>query len=195
MPATTIWGKGDVTLRRGLDWISGPEAKFQREPRDRLLRRAEVLYLRERLARRGQGDPLRRPRPVRGDRTPSTRAASRRTTTGTCAATRSRSTSCARSARHAMRACYFLGVPVLLHAVARVSAVQRAQVGLPDADDRLHADTRLRDLGAVLLQHRAQLRRDDHAAHHDAARPADRRARVATCSSNAAGEVDRRDRS
>ncbi len=27
----TIWGKGDVTLRRGLDWISGPEAKIQRE--------------------------------------------------------------------------------------------------------------------------------------------------------------------
>jgi LPS-assembly protein len=27
----TSWGKGDVTLRRGLDWISGPEAKIQRE--------------------------------------------------------------------------------------------------------------------------------------------------------------------
>ena len=25
-----VWGKGDVTLRRGLDWISGPEVKFQR---------------------------------------------------------------------------------------------------------------------------------------------------------------------
>jgi LPS-assembly protein len=26
-----IWAKGDVTLRKGLDWISGPELKFQRE--------------------------------------------------------------------------------------------------------------------------------------------------------------------
>ncbi len=25
-----IWGKGNVTLRKGLDWISGPEVKFQR---------------------------------------------------------------------------------------------------------------------------------------------------------------------
>ncbi|MEP7327609.1 MAG: LPS-assembly protein LptD [Betaproteobacteria bacterium] len=25
-----VWGKGDVTLRRGLDWISGPEVKYQR---------------------------------------------------------------------------------------------------------------------------------------------------------------------
>ncbi len=25
-----VWAKGDVTLRRGLDWISGPEVKFQR---------------------------------------------------------------------------------------------------------------------------------------------------------------------
>ncbi|MEO8506420.1 MAG: LPS-assembly protein LptD [Betaproteobacteria bacterium] len=26
-----IWAKGDVTLRKGLDWISGPEVKFQRD--------------------------------------------------------------------------------------------------------------------------------------------------------------------
>ena len=26
-----VWGKGNVTLRRGVDWISGPEMKFQRE--------------------------------------------------------------------------------------------------------------------------------------------------------------------
>ena len=25
-----IWGKGDVTLRRGIDWITGPEVKFNR---------------------------------------------------------------------------------------------------------------------------------------------------------------------
>ena len=42
------------------------------------------------------------------------------------------------TARNAM--VYFLDVPGHVHAVARVSAVQRAQVGLPDADDRLHAD-------------------------------------------------------
>ena len=76
-----------------------------------------------------------------------------------------------------------------VHAVARVPAVQRAQVGLPHADDRIHADPRLRVRGAVLLQPRAQLRRDADAAHHDAARRADRAARAATCSSRAAGEV------
>ncbi len=26
-----IWGKGDVTLRQGLDWISGPEVRFKRD--------------------------------------------------------------------------------------------------------------------------------------------------------------------
>jgi LPS-assembly protein len=26
-----IWGKGNVTLRRGLDWITGPEARFRRD--------------------------------------------------------------------------------------------------------------------------------------------------------------------
>jgi len=31
IPTDEIWGKGDVTLRRGLDWISGPEVKFYRE--------------------------------------------------------------------------------------------------------------------------------------------------------------------
>ena len=31
IPNDEIWGKGDVTLRRGLDWISGPEVKFKRD--------------------------------------------------------------------------------------------------------------------------------------------------------------------
>jgi LPS-assembly protein len=26
-----VWGKGDVLLRRGIDWITGPEAKFRRD--------------------------------------------------------------------------------------------------------------------------------------------------------------------
>jgi LPS-assembly protein len=26
-----VWGKGDVTIRRGIDWITGPEAKFKRD--------------------------------------------------------------------------------------------------------------------------------------------------------------------
>jgi LPS-assembly protein len=29
--ADEIWGKGNVTLRRGADWITGPELKFQRD--------------------------------------------------------------------------------------------------------------------------------------------------------------------
>ena len=43
----------------------------------------------------------------------------------------------ARSAPRTTRRCDFLDVPVLLLAVARVSAVERAQVGVPDADDRV----------------------------------------------------------
>ena len=31
IPNDEIWAKGDVTLRRGLDWISGPEVKFYRD--------------------------------------------------------------------------------------------------------------------------------------------------------------------
>ena len=30
VPNDEVWAKGDVTLRKGLDWISGPEVKFQR---------------------------------------------------------------------------------------------------------------------------------------------------------------------
>jgi len=30
VPNDEIWAKGEVTLRKGLDWISGPELKFQR---------------------------------------------------------------------------------------------------------------------------------------------------------------------
>src|SRR5215831_9210743 len=26
-----FWGKGNVTLRRGIDWITGPEARFKRD--------------------------------------------------------------------------------------------------------------------------------------------------------------------
>ena len=30
VPADEFWGKGNVTLRRGIDWITGPEARFKR---------------------------------------------------------------------------------------------------------------------------------------------------------------------
>jgi LPS-assembly protein len=31
VPNDEVWAKGEVTLRRGLDWISGPEVKFKRD--------------------------------------------------------------------------------------------------------------------------------------------------------------------
>src|SRR5438445_8932422 len=31
IPADEFWGKGNVTVRRGIDWITGPEAKFKRD--------------------------------------------------------------------------------------------------------------------------------------------------------------------
>ena len=112
--------------------------------RDRLLRPAALLPLRERRARRGQGDPLRRPRPVRGDARRSTRAALRPTTTGTCAATRSRSTSCARSAPRATRACTSSACPVMYTPWLEFPLSERAQVRVPHADHRVDADSRLR---------------------------------------------------
>ena len=30
-PTDEIWGKGNVTLRRGIDWVTGPEVKFKRD--------------------------------------------------------------------------------------------------------------------------------------------------------------------
>ena len=30
MASSEVWGKGDVTVRRGIDWITGPEVKFNR---------------------------------------------------------------------------------------------------------------------------------------------------------------------
>jgi LPS-assembly protein len=30
MTSNEVWGKGDVTVRRGIDWITGPEVKFNR---------------------------------------------------------------------------------------------------------------------------------------------------------------------
>jgi LPS-assembly protein len=31
IPSDEFWGKGNVTIRRGIDWITGPEAKFKRD--------------------------------------------------------------------------------------------------------------------------------------------------------------------
>jgi LPS-assembly protein len=31
IPADEVWGKGNVVLRRGIDWITGPEVKFKRD--------------------------------------------------------------------------------------------------------------------------------------------------------------------
>ena len=65
---------------------------------------------------------------------------------------------------------YFLDVPVMYTPWLEFPLSERAQVRLPHADDRVDADPRLRIRRAVLLQPRAQLRRDGDAADHDPAR-------------------------
>ena len=165
-------GRRDAAPRPRLDQRAGSEDPAR--ARDRLLRRAEVLHQRECVARPGEGDPLRRPRSLRGDQRAvhELRGAQQRLVP---AQRRDRGGQAAQGRHRAQRERVLPRRAGVLHAVARVSAVQRAQVRLPHADDRLHAGPRLRDRHAVLLQSRAELRRDAGAAAHDAARPADRR--------------------
>ena len=110
-----IWAKGDVTLRRGLDWISGPEVKFKREREIGYFDVAALLHRREpaRAARRRKS-ASRVPTMYEATRRAATRAASRRTTTGTCAADEIEVDKLAQGRhRRTTRRVYFLGVPVM----------------------------------------------------------------------------------
>ena len=152
-------GQRHVAQRARLDHAV-PRCKFQRDTRDRLLRRAALLHRRDQRARRGEGDPLRRAPTCTRRARRSTRPASRPTTTGTCAATRSRSTSCARSAPRTTRACTSSDVPVMYTPWLEFPLSNERKSGFLTPTI---GSTQIRGFevrGAVLLQPRAQLRRD-----------------------------------
>ena len=151
-----------------------PRSPLQARHRDGILHLAALLRRRERLARQRGGDPLRGPRPLRSHR----RALHdlRRAARGLVRPDgRARGRQGADGRHRPRRDRVFLRRAGRLFAVVRVSAVERAQVGFPDADHGTDRHSRLRVLAAVLPQSRAQLRRDDHAAPDDQARRADRR--------------------
>ncbi len=169
-----IWGKGDVLIRHGIDWITGPEVRFKRGTETGFFT-SPRFFLGENGSR-GSAAEIRFAGPDRYEATDARYT--------TCVAPRedwyirmgeleidkARMVGTGHDAT-----VYFFGAPVDLFAVVRVPAVERAQVGFPHADHGLDRHSRLRVLAALLPQSRAQLRRDDHAAPHDQARPADRR--------------------
>ncbi len=169
-----IHGRGNVLLRQGNDFVRGPGAQVQARHRDRRVRVAAVPGRRDRRARRRRQGHVRRSRPVRDPARPrdDLRGAARGLVP---AGGQDRHRHREEGRRRARCAARFHGRADPVFAVARVPAVQRAQVRLPHADARLvrHARHRLRV--ALLLQPRAELRRDGDAAHHDQARRADRR--------------------
>ena len=44
IPTDEFWGKGHVTMRSGIDWITGPEAKFKRDDEHGLFHVAGVPF-------------------------------------------------------------------------------------------------------------------------------------------------------
>ncbi len=164
-----IWGKGDVRIRYGIDWITGPELKFKRGTETGFFTTPHFFVGEN--GGRGSASEIRFAGPDHYE------ASNARYTT--CVAPRedwylrmdelevdkSRMVGTGHNAT-----VYFFGAPGHLFAMVRVSAVERAQVGVPDADDGADRHPRLRILAAVLPQSRAQLRCDDHAAAHDQAR-------------------------
>ena len=72
-----------MTLRQGIDWITGPEARFKRGIETGYFT-SPRFYIGENAAR-GTATEIRfaGPEPVRGIRRAATRRASRRATTGT----------------------------------------------------------------------------------------------------------------
>ena len=106
----TIWAKGNVTLRQGIDWITGPGAQVQARHGDRLLHVAALLH---RRGRRRAATPseirFTGPDTLRGDRRALHDVRRAAATTGTSRRASSRST--AAQGRHRARrdACYFFG--------------------------------------------------------------------------------------
>ena len=167
-----IWAKGNVVIRRGYDWITGPELRYERDTPAGRVRRPAVLRCRGQRQRFGDGDPFRRAGQVRRDgralhdvhRAESGLVPDERAARGRHAA----------QSRHgAPRERLFHGRPGDVLAVARVPAVERAQVGIPHAAVRLERRARPRGEHPVLLQPRPQLRRDAGATDHEQARPHD----------------------
>jgi hypothetical protein len=145
-----IWGKGNVTLRRGIDTISGPEMKFQRDTETGYFKSPRYAIGESGAhgeARRDSFSGSQQFRSQRRDlhdvRCAESRLVSHRST-------KSRSTACARSHR-AQRPRVLSRHASAGDAVAGVSADQRAQVRIPHAHRRLIADPRLRIRHALLF--------------------------------------------
>ncbi len=158
-----VWGKGDVLIRRGIDWITGPEVKFKRDTETGFFA-SPRFYIGENNSR-GSASEIRFTGPNHYE------ASDARYTT--CVAPRDdwylhmdelevdRSRMVGTGPR---RDRLFPRRADHLFAVARVPAVERAQVGISHAGARIVGNPRLRVRAALLPQSRAQLRRDDRAA-------------------------------
>ena len=166
VPNDEVWAKGDVTLRKGLDWISGPEVKFKRDRETGYFDEPQ-FFISENQSH-GEAKEIRFAGPDLYEATQRAvhdlRRAQQRLVP---AQRRDRGRQAAQGRHRARRQGVLPRRAGDVHAVARVPAVERAQVGLPHADDRLDADPRLRVLDAVLLQSRAELRPHADPAHHD----------------------------
>ena len=171
-----IHGTGNVLLRQGNDCVTGPELTFKRDAETGDVRVADAsasarpacaatptaitfvgpdLY---QILRRPRNDLRRAARGL----VPASRRARHRHRRG-------------RSASRAMRRLDFMGVPILYSPWLEFPLSNERKSRLPHADVRLVGHARHRLRAALLLQPRAELRRDGDAAHHDQARRADRR--------------------
>ena len=138
-----IWGKGDVLLRRGIDWITGPGSEVQARHRDRLLH-SPRFYVGENGAR-GNAAEIRFSGPT-ATRSPTraTRPASRRARTGTSGWTSSRSTRRRMVGTGHDATVHFFGAPVVYSPWFEFPLSNERKIGLPHADARLDRHARLR---------------------------------------------------
>ena len=162
-------GKGQRAVAQGPRLDHRPGAALPARYGNRILHLAALLHRRERKPWRRRRDQVRRPRPIRSARRPlHDLCRAERGLVHPDRPARNRQDADARHRPRRDRA--FPGGADRVHAVDRIPALQRAQERLPDAHTRVERAARLRCVGAVLPQPRAQLRRDADAAGDDQAR-------------------------
>ena len=184
-------------LRQGIDWITGPGAAASSATPRPASSTSPRFYVGENGARGDAArDHLRRPGSLRGHRRAATRPASRRARTGSCATRRARARHGAQGRHRARRdgatssACRC--------STRRGSSSRCRTIASPASSTPIMGSSGTRGFEmarAVLPQPRAQLRRDAHAAAHDQARLAARRAvplPVRDAAADGQGEIDRR---
>ena len=189
IPDDEFWAKGNVTVRRGIDWITGPEAKFKRDDGTGFFVAPEFHVGREQFPGRcvdadfpGGGQVRNQGRALHDVRGRQQRLVP---DVGGC---RARQVALGRN--RAQRDGVFQGRSDPLFAVPDLSAVERAQVRLPHAGLRVEQPARLRNRASVLSEPGAQLRRDAARATDDAGAASRWVGKVATCSPIPPGELD-----